>query len=114
MTFEESRYHLGVASQRQWARRAIERTTPCLLGLFSQFSLATLMGQALDGSSLPTRQSAWYAKGEATCADALAAVRRHLWANPLVNTPPPLHTPELVNSPERLFASLVEAACYAA
>jgi hypothetical protein len=111
VTFEESRRHLGVETQRQWTQRAIERTTPCLLGLFS---LVTLLAQALHGAALPTRQSAWYAKGEATFADTLAAVRRHLWASHLVNTPPPPSAPEMVNSPASLFASLVEAACYAA
>ena len=35
VTFEESRDHLGVETQRQWSDRAIERETPCLLGLYS-------------------------------------------------------------------------------
>src|SRR5690606_21174204 len=35
VTFEEVRRHLGVETQRQWSERAILRTTPCLLGLFS-------------------------------------------------------------------------------
>ena len=32
-TFEEGRAHLGLETQRQWSDRAIERTTPLLLGL---------------------------------------------------------------------------------
>lgn len=75
VTFEESRRHLGVETQRQWTRRAIERTTPCLFGLFS---LATLLAHALHGAAVPTRQSAWSTTSEATFADALAAVRRYL------------------------------------
>lgn len=74
VTFEESRCHLGVETQRQWSRRSIERTTPCVLGLFS---LVTVLAHALHGARLPTRSSAWYAKPEATFADALAVVRRH-------------------------------------
>lgn len=35
VTFEESRAHLGLETQRQWSVRALERSTPCLLGLFS-------------------------------------------------------------------------------
>jgi hypothetical protein len=35
VTFEESRAHLGVETQRQWSDLAIQRTTPVLLGLFS-------------------------------------------------------------------------------
>ena len=33
VTFEEAREHLGVETQRQWSDKAIERTTPVLLGL---------------------------------------------------------------------------------
>ena len=51
-TFEESRAHLGIETQRQWSDRAIERTTPLLFGLYS---LVTLFGSALapDGTSIP-------------------------------------------------------------
>jgi DDE superfamily endonuclease len=111
VTFEESRCHLGLETQRQWSRRAIERTTPCLLGLFS---LVTVLADALHGARLPTRQSAWYAKSEATFADALAAVRRHLWATYLANPPTASGGLDLVNSPALFPPSLLEAACYAA
>jgi len=111
VTFEESRCHLGVETQRQWTRRAIERTTPCLFGLFS---LTTLMAHALHGAAVPTRQSAWYTKSEATFADALAAVRRHLWARRLTNGPTAECAPEAAHSSASLLASLVEVACYAA
>ena len=79
VTFEESRRHLGVETQRQWSDRAIARTTPALLALFS---LVCLMAQALimTGSPLPLRLTAWYRKTEATFSDVLAMVRRVLWA----------------------------------
>jgi len=111
VTFEEARRHLGVATQRQWSQHAIERTRPCLLGLFS---LVTLLADALHGAALPTRQSAWYAKPEATFLDALAAVRRHLWTSHQANTPTPIHAADVADSPDSLFAALVDAACYAA
>ena len=38
-TFQEVRTHLGVETQRQWSDRAILRTTPVLLGLFSLITL---------------------------------------------------------------------------
>ena len=38
-TFEESRAHLGFETQRQWSDLAIERTTPCLLSLYSLVAL---------------------------------------------------------------------------
>jgi len=52
VTLEESRRHLGVETQRHWTRRAVERTMPCLLGLFS---LVALMAHDLHGLPLPTR-----------------------------------------------------------
>jgi len=111
VTFEEARRHLGVATQRQWSQRAIERTMPCLLGLFS---LVTLLADALHGAALPTRQSAWYAKPEATFLDALAAVRRHLWISGRANRPTPMNAANVADSPGHLLAALVDAACYAA
>ena len=111
VTFEEARRHLGVATQRHWSRRAVERTLPCLLGLFS---VVTLLADALHGTALPTRQSAWYAKPEATFLDALAAVRRHLWMSGQANAPTPMRAPDVADSPDRIFAALVDAACYAA
>jgi hypothetical protein len=41
VTFREVRDHLGVETQRQWSDKAIARTTPCLLGLFSVVLLAS-------------------------------------------------------------------------
>ena len=38
--FQEVRAHLGVETQRQWSDRAIARTTPALMGLFSWITLA--------------------------------------------------------------------------
>ncbi len=111
VTFEEARRHLGVATQRQWSQRAVERTLPCLLGLFS---LVTLLADALHGAALPARQSAWYTKPEATFLDALAAVRRHLWMHGQANAPTPMRAADMADSPDRLFAALVDAACYAA
>jgi hypothetical protein len=64
VSYEESRAHLGVETQRQWSDLAIERSTPALLGLYS---LVTLLGHALhpDGK-IPIRQAAWYPKTQAT------------------------------------------------
>ena len=49
-TFEESRAHLGIETQRQWSDLAIERTTPLLFGLYS---LVTLFGSALAPEGHP-------------------------------------------------------------
>lgn len=78
VTFEEARRHLGLETQRQWSPRAIARTTPALLGLFSLVTLCA--GQLTDARGrLPLQCTAWYHKEAATFADALGIVRRHWW-----------------------------------
>jgi hypothetical protein len=76
-TFAERRSPLGLETPRQWSDRTIERTTPCLFGLSSGVAL---LAQALhpDGQ-IPRQRTAWYDKPKATCAEVLAAVRRHGW-----------------------------------
>ena len=60
VTFEESRAHLGVETQRQWSDLAIERMTPCLFGLYS---LVALLGQRLHPTGdIPFQHTAWYRK----------------------------------------------------
>ena len=76
-TFEESRAHLGVETQRQWSDLAIERTTPLLFGLFS---LVTLAGVQLErAGTLQVEHTAWYRKSHATFHDVLASLRRQIW-----------------------------------
>jgi hypothetical protein len=108
-TLEEVRAHLRLETQREWSTRAVGRVTPCLLGLFS---VVVLLAHALHPEDLPTRRAAWYPKAEPTFIDALAAVRRHLWASR--NRPTPGSTPVPANSSALLFDALVEAAAYAA
>jgi hypothetical protein len=55
VTFEEARAHLGVETQRQWSDRAIARTTPTLLALYS---IVTLTAHRLQSASLSTRAAA--------------------------------------------------------
>jgi DDE superfamily endonuclease len=112
VTFEEARRHLGVETQRQWSDKAIARTTPLLLGLFSWI---TLVAHAFHSSGQPiiACQSAWYTKSLPTFSDALALVRFQLWA-----AFPTFHTsrepPELIKGSRSLFVSLVETLCYPA
>jgi hypothetical protein len=79
VTFEEVRAHLGVETQRQWNDRAIARTTPVLLGLFSVVTLLAHQRYQASSEALTVRTAAWYAKEQVTFADALACVRDHLW-----------------------------------
>jgi hypothetical protein len=79
VTFAEVRAHLGVETQRQWSDKAILRTTPVLLGLFS---IVTLWAHDLAKSrKFKPRTAAWYPKAVLTFSDAIAAVRREIWHN---------------------------------
>jgi len=111
VTFEEARRHLGVETQRQWSERAIARTTPLLLGLFS---LVTLLATRLapDGR-LPVRTAAWYAKPTPTFSDALAAVRRRWWRAAAASCTS-RRDEDMIKLLRHLVRRLSEAACYAA
>lgn len=77
VTLREVRTQLGVETQRQWSDRAIARTTPALMALFS---ITTLWADKLQGAGkLVIEQTGWYKKKTATFSDALAAVRKQLW-----------------------------------
>jgi hypothetical protein len=110
VTFEEARAHLGIETQRQWSDRAILRTTPVLLGLFS---LVTLFAHhILQGHALPVRQAAWYTKARPTFSDTLAFVRLHLWPATISWMSP--KDADMVKIPKALFARLTDALAYAA
>ena len=72
-TFEESRAHFGIETQRQWSDRAIERTTPLLFGLYS---LVALFGASIapDGR-IPVAHAAWYHKPPPPFVICLALVQ---------------------------------------
>jgi hypothetical protein len=105
-TFEETREHLGVETQRQWSDLAITRTTPALLGLFSLITLWAAEAK----TALHPRTAAWYAKEDPTFSDAIATVRRVLWACP--NFSISRKRPENVEIPGALLQRLIEAVCF--
>ena len=108
VTFEEARRHLGLETQRQWLDKAIARTTPLLLGLFS---CITLVADAFTRPSLC--RAVWYAKTLPTFVDALTLVRQTLWTTyPTFQTSPP--NTETVKIPNPLFDPLISTPCYAA
>jgi hypothetical protein len=110
VTFQETRRHLGVETQRQWSELAIRRTTPALLGLFS---LVTLFAhQRMTRSAEDLRRAAWYRKTRPTFSDALALVRRELWARRTFCGS--LQEPDMVKVPRVFVEHLTETLCYAA
>ncbi len=110
VTFQETRRHLGVETQRQWSDMAIARTTPVLLALFSIVKL--LAARLVRDGRLPVRTAAWYAKRTPTFSDALAAVRAHWWRWQRFRTSP--READMVKLPRHVVRRLSEAACYAA
>jgi len=108
-TFQQVRTHLGVETQRQWSDKAIARTTPILMGLFS---LVTLLANALilrDG--VVVRPTAWYAKSLPTFSDALALVRSRLWAYWTFHMS--LDDPDMVKVPRALLDRFTDLLAYA-
>jgi hypothetical protein len=111
VTFQEVRRHLGVETQRQWSDLAIRRTTPALLGLFSLVTLFAHRGMARTAGA--ARQTAWYRKAHPTFSDALALVRKELWAQEATFYGSPQEA-ETVKVPRVFVERLTETLCYAA
>jgi hypothetical protein len=108
-TFQQSRLHLGVETQRQCSDRAIARSTPALLGLFSLVTLWAAEAKAI--TTLHARSATWYVKDQPTFSDAIACVRRRLWSVP--NLSMSRQNPDNVEIPVDLLQRLTEALCYA-
>ena len=109
VTFEEARAHLGLETQRQWNERAMARTTPALLGLYSIVTLTAHL--LIEKGMTAVRCTAWYQKTRPTFADAIALVRRQVWEH--------LHfslshqETDLIQIPRKLFEHFIDTVCYA-
>ena len=111
VTYQETRAHLGLETQRQWSDPAIDRTTPILLGLFSWTTLAANLLRLTE--PLTHRAGAWYPRQAPTFADAIALVRRQLWhATPGFSKSRPAG--ERREIPPSTHERLVDAVAYAA
>ena len=111
-TFQEARQRLGFETQRHWSEKAIRRAAPALLGLFS---LVALFADRQKGRMMSNavRQAAWYEKPHPTFSDALALVRKELWAQEATFCGS-LREPDIVKVPRVLVERLTDAVCYAA
>jgi hypothetical protein len=111
VTFQEMRRHLGFETQRQWSEMAIRRTTPALLGLFS---VVTLFAHRWMRQAAGTfrRQAGWYRKRHPTFSDALALVRKELWAGATFYGSPA--QTDTIKVPRAFVERLTDAVCYAA
>ena len=109
-TFRHVRQHLGVETQRQWSHKAIARTTPFLLRLFS---LVTLLANALlTRHDLTVHSSAWYPKHLPTFSDALALLRHRLSSFFTFQISP--DDPDMIKVPRALLERFNDLLCFAA
>ena len=111
-TFQEVRQRLGFETQRHWSDLAIRRTAPALLGLFSLVTLFAHQYIAYKSAN-PVRGAAWYDKQRPTFSDALALVRKELWAREATFCRSLAET-DAVKVPRALIERLTDAVCYTA
>src|SRR5262245_42164434 len=110
VTFEEARRHLGMETQRQWNERAIARTTPTLLSLYSIITLTAHRLSEQGATSM--RSTAWYRKTHPTFSDALAWIRRRIWGHSHFSMSH--QETDMIEIPRALFERFTDAVCYAA
>ncbi len=110
VTFEESRRHLGIETNRQWSDKAINRTTPCLFGLFS---LVTIMANELSKTGkLKIRSAVWYEKEVATFSDAIGCVRQQIGEFQSFQKSETDY--EVIKIPRSFLETLTDTLCFAA
>ncbi len=103
VAFQEVRTPLGFTTPRNWSKKSVLRTGPCLPGLYRLVSL--IYARALGGTSAAPLRTPWYAKQDATFSDALRAVRRLCWESVLKESPGHARVAKL---PRRLRLTLLE------
>ena len=110
VTFEESRRHLGIETNRNWSSKAINRTTPCLFGLFS---LIAMMAQEFSkAGKLKIRNAVWYQKEVATFSDAIGCVRQQIWEAQSFQTSENEY--EVIKIPRAFLETMTDTLCFAA
>lgn len=109
VTFAEVRRHLGFATPRNWSKKSVLRTAPCLLGLFSLVSLIFHRLHLLR--PVAPQRDPWYNKKDVTFSDAIAAVRRLCWNEVLAQ---PMKHADVAKLPRQLHLTLLDQLCRAA
>jgi DDE superfamily endonuclease len=86
VTFEETRAHLGIETQRQWSDQAIARTTPLLMALLSILVLVAI--KMHETKKLVVQETtSWYdKKGDLTLGDIVMIIRRSIWVKMYFST----------------------------
>ena len=113
-TFEEAREHLGVETQRQWSDRAIARSTPILMGLYSCVCL--MANQLRQVKPLKAERTSWHKKNHLTFSDILRAVRMVIGRENLISREAEItsslenSTPEIMDWLDDIVRRVLQAA----
>jgi hypothetical protein len=110
VTWQEARAHRGLETPRPWHAWAMARTTPALLGLVSL--VTRWAGQLAHEHARPVRHAVWSRQLQPTVAEAIAAVRQHLWLSTPGSRSPA--QADRVEIPCALLNRLTDTLCYAA
>jgi DDE superfamily endonuclease len=110
-TFQEVPQRLGFETGRQWSELAIRRTAPALLGLFSLVAL--IAHRQREQITNAMRRAPWYDKRYPTFSDALALVRKELWAQEMSFCGSAQEL-DPVKVPRECIERLTDVVCYAA
>ena len=94
------------------SEKAIRRSAPALLGLFSLVTLSAHQHMAKDTNAV--RRTAWYEKTRPTFSDALAVVRKELWAQEEATFSGSAQENDPVKVSREFMDRLTDAVCYAA
>ncbi len=111
-TFQEVRQRLGFETQRHWSQTAIQRVAPALLALFSVVTLFADQKKARMPQAV--QRAAWYGKCRPTFSDALALVRKELWAQQEATFYGSEKETETVKVSREFMERLTDVVCYAA
>lgn len=108
VTFEEMRRHLGMETSRQWSDKAIHRTTPCLMGLFSIITMVA--NELAKTGKLKINKAVWYDKEVATFSDAIGCVRQRIWEWQSLQTSG--KEVEMIKIPRQYLECLTDTLCF--
>jgi hypothetical protein len=107
VTFEETKGKLGFEDPQNRTERAVERTAPMALCVYTLTVIWYLtVGESLKAARLPTFP--WYTKQVPAFSDMLAALRKETWRHELLD---PLH---LDQRHQKSLAPMLDALAYAA
>jgi len=93
-TFQETREHLGLETLRNWSQKAVKRSVPFLLGLYSL--IVVWFALHVEEPQRFRVQRPWYKKPSVTFSDMLSAARGNILAELLFQRPQCAHCEHLL------------------